>query len=90
MRVIEEALSRRTTNSDSPFLPGRNGATALDIVFETHAPIDIFILMLGTNDLWQGFDYSAAYITSACLLLVWKVQKSHSGLRVSEYPESCS
>ena len=90
MRVIEEALSRRTTNSDSPFLPGRNGATAVDIVFETHAPIDIFILMLGTNDLWQGFDYSAAYITSACLLLVWKVQKSHSGLRVSEYPESCS
>jgi lysophospholipase L1-like esterase len=79
VRVIEEALNGRTANSDSPFLPGRNGAEVLDIILETHAPIDIFILMLGTNDLYRGFNYDAAYITSACLSLIWKVQKSQSG-----------
>ncbi len=79
VRVIEEALPGRTINSDSPFLPGRNGAEVLDMVLETHSPIDIVIIMLGTNDLWLGFDYSASYITTACLSLVWKVQKSHAG-----------
>lgn len=79
VRAIEEALPGRTINSDSPFLPGRNGAEVLEMVLETHSPIDIVIIMLGTNDLWLGFDYSARDITTACLSLVWKVQKSHAG-----------
>jgi lysophospholipase L1-like esterase len=79
VRVIEEALPGRTINTDSPFLQGRNGAEVLDMILETHSPIDIFIMMLGTNDLWNGFNYSPSYITTACLSLVWKVQKSHSG-----------
>lgn len=79
LRVIEEALPGRTINTDSPFLPGRNGAKVLEMLLETHSPIDIVIIMLGTNDLWLGFDYSATDITTDCLSLVWKVQKSHSG-----------
>jgi len=79
IRVIEEALPGRTINSDSPFLPGRNGAEVLDMILETHSPIDIFIPMLGTNDLWRGFNYGASFIATACLSLVWKAQTSHSG-----------
>lgn len=79
IRVIEEALPGRTINSDSPFLPARNGEEALDMVLDAHTPIDIFILMLGTNDMWNGFDYSTSYIASACMSLVLKVQKSRSG-----------
>ena len=79
IRVIEEALPGRTINTDSPYLPSRNGAKVLEMVLETHSPIDIVIIMLGTNDLWLGFDYSASEITTDCLSLVWTVQKSHTG-----------
>ena len=79
IRVIEEALPGRTTNTDSPYMPSRNGAKVLEMVLETHTPIDIVIIMLGTNDLWLGFDYSASEITTDCLSLVWTVQKSRSG-----------
>ena len=51
----------------------------LNMVLESHAPIDLFILMLGTNDLWKGFDLSASDIAACCMPLIWKVQKSQSG-----------
>lgn len=79
IRVVEEALPGRTINTDSPYLPSRNGAKALEMVLETHSPIDIVIIMLGTNDLWLGFDYSASQITTDCLSLVWTVQKGQCG-----------
>lgn len=79
VRVIEEALPGRTTNWDSPFLPDRNGRKSLPMVLETHAPVDFFIFMLGTNDLWKGFDLSASDIAASCMSLVWTVQKSMAG-----------
>lgn len=50
-RVIEEGLSGRTTIWDDPVEYGRNGATFLPIALESHSPIDLIILLLGTNDL---------------------------------------
>jgi lysophospholipase L1-like esterase len=50
-RVIEEALPGRTTSIDSPYLPDRNGKKSLQLVLESHMPLDLFVLMLGTNDL---------------------------------------
>ena len=79
VRVIEEALPGRTTNWDSPFLPERNGRKSLPMVLETHAPIDIFILMLGTNDLWKCFDLRGSDMAGSCMSLVWTVQKSMAG-----------
>jgi lysophospholipase L1-like esterase len=49
-RVIEEALSGRTAVTDSSLLPDRNGRVMLEPLLESHAPIDLCILMLGTND----------------------------------------
>lgn len=94
VRIIEEGLPGRTTNWDSPFLPDRNGRKALPMVLESHAPIDLFILMLGTNDLWKGFDFSASDIASSCISLIWTVQKAMAGpglgvpeiLLVAPYP----
>ncbi len=79
VRVIEEGLPGRTTNWDSPFLADRNGRKALPMVLETHLPIDLLILMLGTNDLWKGFDFGADDIASSCISLVWTVQKAMAG-----------
>ena len=50
-RVIEEGLCGRTTCFDDPFSPNRNGLAYLTVALETHCPLDLLIIMLGTNDL---------------------------------------
>lgn len=49
-RVIENCLNGRRTAWDDPFMPGRNGLTGIGQVIEMHSPLDLVILMLGTND----------------------------------------
>ncbi len=58
-RVIEEGLNGRTTVYDEPVRPGRNGAEFLPTVLETHTPIDVLVLMLGTNDILKFSDVTA-------------------------------
>lgn len=48
--VIEEGLNGRMTIWDDPMLDGRNGRDYLLPCLRSHAPIDLVILMLGTND----------------------------------------
>lgn len=49
-RVIEEGLCGRTTIFNDKYRKGRNGAELLPVLLEAHNPIDIVVLMLGTND----------------------------------------
>jgi lysophospholipase L1-like esterase len=56
--ILEEGLCGRTTALDDPKEEGRNGATYLAPCLQTHNPLDIVILMLGTNDLKERFDLS--------------------------------
>jgi lysophospholipase L1-like esterase len=53
--VIEEGLNGRTTIWDDPFMDGRNGRTYLLPCLRSHAPVDVLVLMLGTNDLKSIF-----------------------------------
>lgn len=78
-RVIEESVPGRTTNWDSPYLPERNGRKSLPLVLESHMPIDLFILMLGTNDLWKALNLSASDIAASAMSLIWTVQKAMAG-----------
>ncbi|MDP9138231.1 MAG: GDSL-type esterase/lipase family protein [Pseudomonadota bacterium] len=51
-RVIEEGLNGRMTVHDDPTVAeSRNGAVALPMLLATHQPLDLVIIMLGTNDL---------------------------------------
>ncbi|SHE48397.1 Lysophospholipase L1 [Litoreibacter ascidiaceicola] len=51
LEVISDGLRGRTTAFDVPVSPAEmNGATLLPTVLHTHAPLDLVILMLGTND----------------------------------------
>lgn len=50
VRVIEDCLNGRRTVWDDPFKPGRNGLAGLAQRIEIHSPLDLVILMLGTND----------------------------------------
>jgi lysophospholipase L1-like esterase len=64
VQVIEEGLNGRTTIWDDPYLDGRNGRTYLLPCLRSHAPVDVLVLMLGTNDLKSIFGRSAAEIAA--------------------------
>ena len=54
--VIEEGHPGRTTVHDDPIEGAhRNGLTVLPSLLESHQPIDVVVLMLGTNDLKRRF-----------------------------------
>lgn len=48
---IPSGMNGRTTVYDDPAKGCRNGLEGLDFTLQTHKPIDIFVFMLGTNDL---------------------------------------
>ena len=50
VRIIENCLNGRRTVWNDPFKPGRDGSEGLGQVIEMHSPLDLVILLLGTND----------------------------------------
>jgi lysophospholipase L1-like esterase len=69
-QVIEEGLNGRTTTWDDPFSEGRNGRTYLLPCLESHAPVDVVVVMLGTNDTKSILRLSAADIAGGASALV--------------------
>jgi lysophospholipase L1-like esterase len=52
VHVIEEGMNGRTTVFPDPTCDAeRNGAVALPMLLTTHQPLDLVIIMLGTNDI---------------------------------------
>ncbi|MEM0967196.1 MAG: SGNH/GDSL hydrolase family protein [Verrucomicrobiota bacterium] len=78
-RVIEEGLNGRTTVFDDPLLPGRNGQSYLLPCLLSHSPLDMVILMLGTNDLKPHLGLQAAPIAKGMRNLVKDVKNSGCG-----------
>ncbi len=55
-KVLAEGLGGRTTCYDDHTGPScRNGAKALEVALGSHMPLDLVIIMLGTNDLKPVF-----------------------------------
>ena len=79
-RVIEEGLSGRTTVWDDP-IEGvhKNGRTYLRPCLESHSPVDLVTLMLGTNDLKSRFGNSASDIAQGAAQLSEMVSRSGCG-----------
>ena len=51
-RVISEGLNGRTTAFDDHLADcDRNGATILPTILQTHAPLDLIVILLGSNDM---------------------------------------
>lgn len=75
-RVIEEGLNGRTTVHDDPFQPGRSGEMILPILLESHAPTDLVVILLGTNDLKSYFFGTAQKAAIGCARLVRQVLAS--------------
>lgn len=51
--IIEDGISGRTTVWDDPFAPCRNGLEGLGFGLLRAKPIDLVVIMLGTNDLYH-------------------------------------
>ncbi|MBO4928139.1 MAG: SGNH/GDSL hydrolase family protein [Clostridiales bacterium] len=68
--VIEEGCNGRTTVTDDPIEGWKNGLDYLKPCLNSHKPVDIVILMLGTNDLKEVFHLTAAEIAKNVGILV--------------------
>lgn len=78
--VVEEGHPSRTTVYDDPIEGAhKNGLKALPICLESHMPIDLVILMLGTNDLKHRFAAAPADIADSIEVLAHVVQRTESG-----------
>jgi lysophospholipase L1-like esterase len=79
--VIEEGLNGRTTVWDDPIEGYKNGREYLIPCLETHHPLDLVVLLLGTNDLKMRFSVSAGDIANGAGVLVDAIHKSAAGPR---------
>ncbi len=68
--VIEEGCNGRTTIHDDPIDGWKNGLDYLKPCLNSHKPIDIVILMLGSNDLKISFHLTAQQIAEGAGILV--------------------
>ena len=75
-RVIEEGLNGRTTFISEDERPLRSGSDVLPIILESHRPLDLAIIMLGTNDLKLEFNLTVAEIAQGAKTLCELVMNS--------------
>lgn len=78
--VVEEGLGGRTTVRDDPIEGDhKNGRTYLRACLESHKPIDLMTIMLGTNDLKARFGASASDIAQGAASLAEMALRSGCG-----------
>ncbi|MBY6345015.1 GDSL family lipase [Providencia rettgeri] len=76
IRVIEDCLNGRRTVWDDPFKPGRNGLAGLAQRIEIHSPLDLVILMLGTNDFQSMHEHNAWHSSQGILALIAAIRSA--------------
>lgn len=86
--IIEEGLPGRTTQFDDPVMGGHmNGQTGLRIALESHGPIDLLVIMLGTNDAKTRFNPTPERIVAGIAGLIdiglsEPMQTRHDGFEI--------
>ncbi len=80
-KIIEEGLCGRTTVLDDPFDSNRNGRKMIVPSIQAHYPLDLIIIMLGSNDMKKVFNMGACDIARGAGILVkmvidWTKEKS--------------
>ena len=77
--IIPEGLNGRTTVWDDPFNPFRNGIDALPFCLISHKPLDLIVLMLGTNDSKNFYHNTPFSIGKGLRRMIELIQSSDSG-----------
>ena len=70
--IREEGLSGRTTSFDDPLFEGLSGFSYIHTCMLTHEPLDLLIIMLGTNDVKERFSATPENIAKGLERLVTK------------------
>lgn len=78
-RVIEEGQNGRTTVHEDPLNVARNGKEYLPACLESHKPLDIVVMMLGTNDLKSYYNLPAGEIANGAGILARMILSSNAG-----------
>ncbi|MGY8682999.1 SGNH/GDSL hydrolase family protein [Bradyrhizobium sp. UFLA05-153] len=78
--VIEEGLSARTTSLDDLADPRLNGSAYLPSALASHLPLDLVIIMLGTNDTKSYFRRTPYEIAVGMSKLAGQVLTSGGGV----------
>ena len=79
--VIAEGHGGRTICHDDPVEgPHRNGMTILPAILESHKPLDLVIVKLGTNDLKPRFSVNATDIALSLERMVRLIRQAECGL----------
>lgn len=78
--VVEEGLSGRTTDVDDPNDPRLRASAYLPAILASHMPLDLVVLMLGTNDTKVFFRRSPFDIAYGMAKLVGQVAASAGGV----------
>jgi len=65
--IIEEGLGGRTTNLDDPKSLNRNGLDYFSACIGSHLPLDIVVILLGTNNLKERFSQASAQIAQSLI-----------------------
>ena len=77
--VIEEGLPGRTTVFSDPLEPYKSGKDYLIPCLGSHSPVDLVIVLLGTNDVQTRYSVSAMEISLGLGVLVDMIQASAAG-----------
>lgn len=76
VRVIEDCLNGRRTVWDDPFKPGRNGLQGLAQCVESHSPLSLVIVSLGTNDFQSMYAHSVWHSAHGMATLVGTIRQA--------------
>ena len=76
VRVIEDCLNGRRTVWEDPYKPGRNGLDGLAQRIESHSPLALVILMLGTNDFQSMHPHNAWHAAQGIAALVEAIRQA--------------
>ena len=78
--IVEEGLSARTTSVDDPNDPRLNGSAYLPTALASHLPLDLVIVMLGTNDTKSYFNRTPYEVANGMAKLVGQILTSAGGV----------
>ena len=70
--IINEGLNGRTTVYDDPYDENRNGKKDIQRCIKTHLPIDVLVIMLGSNDAKRMFHTTPLSFQRSIRTLLYK------------------
>lgn len=75
-RIIEEGQNGRTSSFDDPFDPYKNAMNYIIPCLQTHEPLDLTVLMLGSNDMKHYLNPSVTKIADSLARLCATIQEN--------------